>query len=227
MVGSVFGILRHLRPSLWLRPMLNQAFRTTTFNRKPMDRLHVDFWTPVPPPSVRAHIEGASEVDVRFSFGNTVVLVEAKYMAPLSTRTTYDEQRDQLVRLLDVAYTTAVADQMYKRDPYVLVIGVGRAEPPLVTRYRQPAELLRMLGHYRRFPDHRRMAEFLARRVGYISWTGMANILVAARTRAWSVEVGFLDDVSSYLRHKVARADAQHGDQPALPIIGEYSSRTG
>jgi hypothetical protein len=44
LVGSAFGILQHMRPSLWLRPMLNTAFDTRIFNTVPMKNLVVEFW---------------------------------------------------------------------------------------------------------------------------------------------------------------------------------------
>src|SRR5207248_2368019 len=123
--SNVFGILRRLRPSLWLRPMLNAAFKTQRFKTESMRRLDLNFWKTVGPPPLTAFPEGPSEVDVCIAFATTVILLEAKFHSPLATRTTYDPRRDQLVRLLDVAYSYAVGGQLFRRDPYVLVLGLS------------------------------------------------------------------------------------------------------
>ena len=217
LTANVFGILRRLRPSLWLRPMLNEAFRTRRFATAPMANLDVGFWRPVAPPANRATFEGNTEVDVLVRFGGKVLFVEAKYHAPLSARTKYDEQRDQVARLLDVAYQEAVATQLFRREPYVLVIGVPDQEPALVTRYRDAAQVREALRHHRAAPDFEEMSAVLSRRIGYVSWSSVAATLRASREAAYRAEVPFLDDVAAYIDHKMEQARLRSTRQ--LPLL--------
>src|SRR5690606_5672296 len=48
LTGNVFGILRRLRPSLWLRPLLSEAFHTSRFVACSMKDLSVGFWRECP-----------------------------------------------------------------------------------------------------------------------------------------------------------------------------------
>ena len=201
--GNAFGLLRHLRPSLWLRPLLVAAFGKR-FERCNMHNVTVKMWPELPPPSTKH--EGWSQPDVLIEFGDVVVVIEAKYRAGLSMRTTRDPARDQLARLLDVAYQFAIDNQFFRRDPYVLVLGLRSEEPALVTRYRDATELAAVLGHYPE-GDRARMATTMSARVGYANWLTLSYALGTPRGRLHKLERALLSDLAGYLRFKVQTAD--------------------
>lgn len=225
LTANVFGILRRLRPSLWLRSLLSEAFETKRFNTCSMKSLDVAFWQDLPPPPARLR-EGWSQPDLVIRFADTMILVEAKYRAGFSKRTTHDEHRDQLARLLDVAFAAAVDGQFFRRDPWVLVIGVGE-EPELVERYRDERTLREALAHYERFGDAAAIARTMSQRVGYVSWQTLAGILAASALRSREMERGFLEDLVAYIKHKVRTASLSHEKlrQLALPLAPEKSER--
>jgi hypothetical protein len=188
LTANVFGLLRRMRPCLWLRPMLNQAFCTRRFLSRPMTRLAVEFWKPVQPPPNRADIEGASEIDVAITFESTVIFTEVKYRAPLSSRTSHDPKRDQLIRLLDVAYSTARTSDLFPREPFVFVLGLQEAEPDLVTHYRDPPQRGRRARPPQPLPGPHGDGDLLAHHVGYLSWGSVAAILRGNQGRATRFE---------------------------------------
>ena len=202
--ANVFGILRRMPPALWLRPLLNQAFRTKHFRACSLTGLEVSFWHTVAPPAGRAHMEGFTEVDVLIRARELVVFIEAKYRAQLSTRTTEDESRDQVIRLLDVAFEMAMASQLFTRVPYVLVLGATPTEPELVTRYRSATAVDQALVTRHNHPDHRAIAELLSTRLGYASWQELATIIEAHLEDAGRTERLLLGDVVDYIRLKMA-----------------------
>ena len=202
--ANVFGILRRMPPALWLRPLLNQAFRTKRFRTCSLTGLEVAFWQPVAPPAARANREGYSEADVLIRARDFVLFIEAKYRAQLATRTTEDESRDQVIRLLDVAFEMAKAGQMFTRAPYVLVLGATPTEPELVTRYRSATAVDEALATRHRYPDHRAIAELLCQRLGYASWQDLAAIIEAHLESASQTERALLGDVVEYIKLKMA-----------------------
>jgi hypothetical protein len=221
MTANVFGILRRLRPSLWLRPLLNHAFRTKGFRSRSLAGLDISFWQSVSPPATRASIEGSSEVDVMIRARDLAVFVEVKYQAALSTRTTSDESRDQVIRLLDVAFEMTTAGQMFTRSPYLLVLGSSPNEPALVTKYRDPVKVEEALGHRRRHHDHHAIAALLARRLGYASWSDLVVILEDQIPKATPTERPFLSDIALYVREKMATLHLTSAQrrQMMLPVL--------
>ncbi len=205
--ANVFGLLRRMRPSLWLRPWLNHAFKTNRFRSCSLAGLDVAFWMQANPPPTRAHREGSTEVDVLIRAKELIVFVEAKYRAPLSTRTKHDEFRDQVIRLLDVVFEMAVAGEFYPRAPHVVVLGIPREEPSLVTRYRDPKVIDQMLPERRRFADHNAITRMLASHLSYCSWSDLAHLLEMRINSAREMEQGFLRDTVNYIREKVATAE--------------------
>ncbi len=153
-------------------------------------------------------------------FGNSSVFTEMKYAAVLSERTKHDARRDQLARLMDVAWCDTVAEQLIPRQPpFVLVVGLSAEPPELVSRYRDEVQLRQALAHHARFPGFARMTRALARRVGYVSWRQLVAILVEQMKRARRAERPFIGEVIAYLDHKIATAP-QRRMQTALPVVG-------
>ena len=103
------------------------------------------FWPKLSPPPSRPQKEGASEPDILIRLGNQgLVLVEAKYRSDVSERTTYDETRDQVIRLIDVGSWQAGQENLRDQDAdhhnsYVIVLQYGDADinaQEVVDRYR-------------------------------------------------------------------------------------------
>jgi hypothetical protein len=86
-----------------------------------------------------APVEGSSEIDIVFENDSLVVFLEAKLGSDISLRTTYDPERNQIVRNID-----CLLDQAGARTPrfWMLVRDVGTERA-----YTQ------MLGHYRSHPE--------------------------------------------------------------------------
>jgi hypothetical protein len=199
LTANVFGILRRIRPELWLRPMLTRAFpKVRDWPDKELPE--VKFWQPVSPPSDRVATEGNTEVDVHVRWGKVCLYIEAKYRAELSPGTVADSSRDQLIRLLDVVYEEEISTALFRREALVLVVGMSAEEPELVTRYRSPSEIRKALRVKHDRPLFEK-ADYLSKHVGYVSWTELSRIL-AERPKASDLEGALLADVSDYIRHK-------------------------
>lgn len=204
MVANVFGMLRLLEPTRWLRRLLNAAFGTRRFTHTPIEPTSMAFWQRIGPASQRRVPEGDSEIDVLLRFADCAVFIEAKYLAKLSSGTTHDGSRDQLIRLLEVAYDNTVCG-LWRCQPYVLVIGTGTDEPELVTRYRDPRAIVRQLGHHSA-DEARVRATLLSRRVGYLSWSAIRELLAAPAPGLHVTEQRVLAEVGRYLEHRIQAA---------------------
>jgi hypothetical protein len=93
-------------------------------------------------------VEGASEIDVILRNDALVVFAEAKLGSDISTRTTYDPARNQIVRNID-----CVLDQAQGRVPFFWMLvrdtGPGRSYTQVLNHYRSaPDALVRELPHH-------------------------------------------------------------------------------
>jgi Holliday junction resolvase-like predicted endonuclease len=103
LTANVFGILKNLDPKIWLTKFLGEAIKGRDFSNHSFENLSFEFWRKYRPPINRKYREGISEVDITISYKDGVVFIEAKYLAPVNLRTTYDNRRDQVIRYLDLA----------------------------------------------------------------------------------------------------------------------------
>ena len=136
----------------------------------------LQFWPELPPPSSRPHKEGLSEPDVLIKVGQqAVVLVEAKYKSDVSESTTYDSERDQVIRLIDVG--SWYARQKNLDRSYVIVLQYGDAETnaeEVVSRYAgKPDAIQRSLG-YRSDLNADDYCQ-LSRSVAFVQWPDPMN----------------------------------------------------
>jgi hypothetical protein len=211
LTANVFGLLRRLRPVLWLEPMLRAAFPGHHVPRLVLKDVTVALWKKLPPPVGRAGREGLTEVDVYVAFRESVLLIESKFTSGLTPGTTHDPLRDQLIRLIDVAFDHLVTGDFFPRSPFVMVTGLRMDEPRLVGQYRSADAVLRSIPGLDRRRDGVAIARLLARQVGYVSWLRLAKLLMVASQHASSLEAALLVDVAGYVRHK-ARAPAGSSD---------------
>ncbi len=141
------------------------------------------FWPKLPPPPNRPQREGASEPDILIRLGNQgLVLVEAKYRSGVSERTTYDETRDQVIRLMDVGSWEARQQNLRNQDAdyyssYVIVLQYGDAQTnaeEVVDRYAGKPEAIEKALSYRldlTAADYQR----LGRSVAFVRWPDHMN----------------------------------------------------
>ena len=138
----------------------------------------ITFWPKLSPPPSRPIREGPSVPDVLITLGDRgMVLIEAKYGSPVSVRTTYDETRDQVIRLIDVVswhanqQDTRVRDSRHL-DSYLIVVQYGDDQinaEEFVGRYKENPQVIEKCLHYR--SDLTRIDyQRLSRSVAFIRW---------------------------------------------------------
>ena len=163
-----------------LESLIRQSFHGTVplqfLNAIPSAELI--FWPKLSPPPSRAQKEGDSEPDVLIRLGDQgLALVEAKHQSCVSERTTHDETRDQVIRLIDIgswhARKEALRDQGSGHDnSYLIVLQYGDSQTnaeEVVGRYAGRAEAIERALFYRSdltAADYQR----LARSVAFVRW---------------------------------------------------------
>ena len=101
---NVFKSLGQLDPSFWLPRLRAKAFP----DAEPTQAPHIvttHLWKTIePPPALRLvqKDEGASEIDVVIETECSVWFIEAKFKSDISTGTTNNPTRDQIIRNIDV-----------------------------------------------------------------------------------------------------------------------------
>jgi hypothetical protein len=118
-------------------------------------------------------VEGASEIDVILRNDALVVFAEAKLGSDISTRTTYDPARNQIVRNID-----CVLDQALGRVPLFWMLvrdtGPGRSYTQMLNHYRgAPDALVRELPHH----DPARVVA-LAKNLSMVLWKDLVQTVV-------------------------------------------------
>lgn len=140
-------------------------------------------WPKLSPPPSRPQREGPSEPDVLVRLGEVgLMLVEAKYLSGISERTTHDDGRDQLIRLLDVgswhAGEGAPRDQDAGRsNSFVIILQYGDAETnaeEIVARYRGRPDVIARALSYR---NELTPTDFgrLGRSLAFVRWLDPMN----------------------------------------------------
>jgi hypothetical protein len=101
---NVFKSLGQIDPSFWLPLLRNKAFPGLEPAPAPQI-VTTHLWMEVhPPPSLRLHQkdEDPSEIDIVIETEVSVWFIEAKFKSDISTKTTNNPTRDQIIRNLDV-----------------------------------------------------------------------------------------------------------------------------
>jgi len=121
------------------------------------------------PPESRPSKEGRTEVDLAIlAYPEALVFVEAKNRSEVAMRTRHDENRDQIVRSIDVG-THFASTNGYARFYFILVTRAEASQSICRLNYyrNNPENILEAL-HYRKDLAPR-MSE-LAKNIGWISW---------------------------------------------------------
>lgn len=168
---NIFRSLRQVDPTFWVPRLFTCAFHTGC--EPPPAAMDMWLWPSVcPPPSLRLFQkdEGPSEIDVVLESESLVWFIEAKYRHDVSTHTTNNPARDQILRPIDVGSWYAG-----RRDFYFSLLVLNekstRDGVSLLSRYlASKDELLSRL-------PHRRDGLSNLRGIGLLKWIDLAAIL--------------------------------------------------
>lgn len=167
---NFFQLLLSQFPTLWWEHLVNAARRRNSGLVVPFkddEAPTVEFWTSVAAPEpYLAHrrtqststkpLEGSSEIDIVLDHNQFLVFAEAKLGSDVSLRTTYDTQRNQIIRNIDCLLASAGSRTplfwMFVRDQapdraYVQLMSSYHADPSLLIRdlpHRDPEVLRRI-----------------------------------------------------------------------------------
>lgn len=157
--------------------VLTQLLRQSFFGALPpqvfkdIPTATLQFWPKLPPPPSRQKVEGESEPDLLIKLGQSaVIFVEAKCNSGVSEFTTFDRDRDQVIRLIDVG-------SWYAREQgfdccCVLVLQYGDAQinaEKIVSRYAGQPEAIQKALPYRDDLAEDDL-EKLARALAFVRW---------------------------------------------------------
>ncbi|HPD60230.1 MAG TPA: hypothetical protein PKV48_00510 [Thermodesulfobacteriota bacterium] len=202
LMANVFGILKNLNPHIWLKKFLEEALKQD-FSNAPLENLSFDFWKRIHPPGNMTHKEGASEVDLIIRFDNTAILLEAKYLAPLSLSTTHCSTRNQLIRYIDIAINHFLYDAENPKDVYFVVLDSAKVKPWLIKYYRNPKRIFNEVTRSSMFADYLKACETIGKRIGWLNWERLRIILEKSKNHFLeNAERKFIDDLLIYLEHK-------------------------
>jgi hypothetical protein len=110
---NVFKSLAQIDSTHWLPKLFEKAFNSK-FSYDTL--VKIDLWKSIePPPSITdfQKDEGNSEIDITIESKNFVWFIEAKYKSDISLTTTHNENRDQLLRNIDVGSYYSSARDFY------------------------------------------------------------------------------------------------------------------
>jgi len=206
LTANVFGILKNLNPHVWLKKFLAEALKQD-FSCAPLENLSFDFWKRIYPPGNMPYKEGLSEVDLIISFDKSVILLEAKYLAPLSKNTTHCATRNQLIRYIDIAINHYLYDAENPKELYFVVLTSTKIKPWLIRYYRNPQRIFNEVTRSSMFADYIKASETICKRIGWINWERLRSILeVSKKNFPTPTEQKFIEDLIHYLIHKEKEA---------------------
>jgi len=208
LTANVFGILKNLDPTIWLRKFLGEAIKGKDFSRHTFENLSFEFWKRYRPPTNRKYREGISEVDVTISYKDGIIFIEAKYLAPVSLRTSNDPGRDQVIRYLDLAaYHFLNHPDNVKEFYFVLIMDTEKA-PWILTRYRYNQNLTKGLTNPGFFKPPMDTTTLLSRGIGWLTWKQLRKILEITKVQfKTEAEKKFVEDLSAYLDYKIREGE--------------------
>jgi hypothetical protein len=208
LTANVFGILKNLDPKIWLTRFLGEAIKGRDFSSHTFEGLSFEFWKKFRPPPNRKYREGISEVDVTISYEGGIVFIEAKYLAPVSLRTTNDNRRDQIIRYLDLAaYHFLNHPDGVKEFYFVLIVDTDKP-PWVLTRYRYDRNTIKGLTSPGLFKPPTDAGRLLSKSIGWLSWGQLKRILEITRIQfITQAERKFAGDLIIYLDYKIREAE--------------------
>lgn len=199
---NVFKSLAQVDPAFWLPLLHSKALPSAPAPRlSQIVTLHL--WKNVePPPSLRLHQkgEGPSEIDVIIETEFAIWFIEAKFRSDISTGTTNNATRDQIIRNLDVGSWYAGVRDFF----FALLIMDEASSPKGVEILRNCAAALPKL-------DHRSDGMANVKGVGLLRWADLAAILTTcAREAPRQPERAYAERAVAWLRERSLIADPDH-----------------
>ncbi|MGE6298316.1 hypothetical protein [Guptibacillus hwajinpoensis] len=120
---NVFKSLQQINPVYWYPELISKGINQTSFPLKKQidtnqipNKLDIKLWQSIKPPETllkKGPAEGATEVDVIIECEEFVWVIEAKYKSDISTGTTHDKERNQILRNIDVGSNYAEGRDFY------------------------------------------------------------------------------------------------------------------
>ncbi len=217
LTANVFGILKNLDPKVWLRRFLGEAIKGKDFSHHTFENLSFEFWRKYRPPVNRKYREGTSEVDVTIFYKDGIILIEAKYLAPVSLRTSNDPRRDQVIRYLDLAaYHFLNHPDSVKEFSFVLIIDTDKP-PWTLTRYRYHQNLIKGLTTPGFFNPPVDTGRLLSKGVGWLTWKQFRKILEISKCHfTTQAERKFVEDLVVYLDYKIREGERIRNERRQL-----------
>jgi hypothetical protein len=225
LTGEVFGLLKHIRPHLWLTPLLNLGLDVECHRQVWFKGLSIRLWERQDrfPPELLGFREGRTEPDIVIEFQNppTTIWIEAKYTSPLAERTSNSDDNDQVlrgIRTLLAATGHVTAEKLFaapKRKPIWLALLAYKPDS-LVDRYRNPkhlAECLKGMVDEKALPTD----PF----VGTVTWNDIARILSERMPQMTPAERSMTQSLAEYIRHKM-----ELPKQVGLPVLPNPTDHT-
>jgi len=216
LTGEVFGQLHHIRPHLWLGPLLDIGTGTRSHRQVWYKKFQMRFWERQErfPSELLKFKEGRSEPDIIIEFENpaTTIFIEAKYTSPLAECTTHSDQNDQVLRGIRTLLTTTghiQPNRLFKfprRTPIWLALLAYKPEK-LVDRYKNPRHLageLTGIVSQDDFPTE----TF----VGTITWRDISKVLMDRVDQMTPFERSITHELVRYIEHKMAFASRWDSD---------------
>jgi hypothetical protein len=128
---NYFKSLREINPEAWLPRLFEYSFNNGYIY--PLDNISINLWKNVSAPPSITEIqkdEGDSEIDIIIESNQFVWFLEAKYTSDISLNTTNNENRDQIIRNIDVgSYYAGVKDFYFSLiyfDENKSKVGIGK-----------------------------------------------------------------------------------------------------
>ncbi|GHV79093.1 hypothetical protein AGMMS49944_08840 [Spirochaetia bacterium] len=162
---NYFKSLREINPEAWLPKLFEYSFGNG-YNY-PLDNIGIYLWKNISAPPSITEIqkdEGDSEIDIIIESNQFVWFLEAKYTSDISLNTKNNENRDQIIRNIDVgSYYAGVKDFYFSLiyfDENKSKLGIGK-----VAEYKnlKTAELKKIL-------PHRHDSLENIKGIGYLKW---------------------------------------------------------
>jgi len=170
MTWNTFRTLKKIHPSLWF-PVL---FPGIELKDREYNELEIHFWKEIPPPPKRPVREGNTQADLILETSETVIFIEVKYRSEISLSTTYDPERDQIIRNVDVG--SYVAKEKGKNFYFLLLLPSSNdISIQTLARYRNNSSLIKeKIGYYR---DDIKDFNSLAKHMSSLYWEDILKLL--------------------------------------------------
>ena len=147
-------------------------------------------------------------MDVTISYKDGIIFIEAKYLAPVSLRTTNDMRRDQVIRYLDLAACHYLNHPDGLKEFYFVLVMDSETPPWVLTRYRNNQNLTQGLTNPGLFKPSVDTGRLLSKGLGWLSWGRLKEILEITKGQfSTQVERKFVDDLILYLDYKIREAE--------------------